>query len=86
MRGKAVFAGYLPSIFKGYQKKIMVEWIRGNSQRRMENQDRRMLRKSEETCLMMEGVAKEDKSREPELEVAIRASNYYIIGFLGQGR
>lgn len=33
----------------------------------------------------MEGIAKEDKSSEPGLEMAIRSSNY-ITGFLGQAR
>lgn len=28
-------------------------------------------------------VAKEDKSSKPELEVAVRSSDYYITGFLG---
>lgn len=34
----------------------------------------------------MEGVVKEDKSSEPELEVAMKSGSYYITCFLGQGR
>lgn len=34
----------------------------------------------------MEGIAKEDTSSEPGLEMAIRSSNYYITGFLCQAR
>ena len=34
----------------------------------------------------MEGVVKEDKPSEPELEVAMKSGNYYITYFLGQGR
>ena len=52
----------------------------------MGSQNRGMLKESRKGCLIMEGVAKEDKSREPGLEVAIRSSNYYITGFLGQAR
>lgn len=34
----------------------------------------------------MEGIAKEDKSSEPGLEVAIRSYNFCINGFFGQAR
>lgn len=34
----------------------------------------------------MEGIVKEDKSSEPELEVAMKSGNYNITYFLGQGR
>lgn len=61
--------------------------IRGGSQRRMKNQDRGMLRESREGCLITKGGgAKEGKASEPGSEVAIRSSNYYISGFLGQAR
>lgn len=36
--------------------------------------------------MIIKGGAKEDKSSESGLEVAIRSSNYYITGVLGQAR
>ena len=50
-----------------------------------EKAGQRKVGKSKEACLTME-VVKEDKSSEPELEVAMKSGNYYITYFLGQGR